>query len=181
MRKALALTLALSGVAGAQNIETVQLNVPLAAGTLSIRNVGPSTHAFVPITVDGQTRTNVPLTLQSPPVFSISNLGGNSGWSVTLSETHSSSQNLGLDYIPGAGTVIRTVGRSRHSDLRADSALAGNSLSAGRKVLSARARSNLGVFQYSLSSSQWRIPLIQAGTRSGSYSWTLQATLSARP
>ena len=179
--RVLLLCLWLTTAASAQT-QVTTLNVPLGAGTLSIRNVGVTTHAFVPtVGVRAQAMTNVPLTLQSAPVFSISNIGGTAGWSVTLSETHPGNQNLSLDYLPGSGPVTRTVGSSADGDLNRDAALAGGALSTGRKVLSAPANTNMGVFQYTLSTTGWQIPLVPANTGAGTYSWTLQATLASTP
>ena len=178
--KWLALALLMAGPARAQGTTTQDLEVPLDSGTLTIQNVGPTTHSFNSLTLTGTTRSNVALTLPEPPVFSISNPGTTSGWSVTLSATQTD-QKLTLDYAPGGGTVSRTSGDRATGDLTVDSTAGGNALSTGIKVLSAPAGTNYGVFQYSMSSSGWTVSSIPANVAPGNYVWTITATVSNTP
>ncbi len=172
--------LVLSAPALAQTSDSTTLNITFTSGLFSIRNVGAASHQFSPIGVEATLAGQVPLQLRSTPTFLITNIGNPTGWSVTLSETHSFGADVHLDYLPGTGNIGRLTGFRLPDDLERDQDF-GGSLGSGRKVLSAPARSNQGFFLYSPAAARWSLTTPAGQPVSGRFEWTLQATLNATP
>ena len=172
--------LLVSRAVGAQPTSGCTLTIPLIAGPLTVQNLGQVEHAFQPISLRRVGSTHVPLSMTSSMTFAIQNPGATSGWSLVLSESHSG-HSLELDYLPGSGTVVRAQGTPKPGDLIRDQATSGTSLREGRKVLSAPAGTNFGVFHYTLGSSNWELLSLPVGTLPGTYQWKITATIQSSP
>ncbi|MFN8609847.1 MAG: hypothetical protein U0931_20070 [Vulcanimicrobiota bacterium] len=180
MKYSLALFLLLSAPSPAQTVESTTLNITFVSGLFSIRNVGSANHYFSPVSVENLIGSQVPLTLTSTPTFLITNIGNSQGWSVNLSASHGSEHTLELDYLPGNGPIRRLTGLRLPGDLEQDADY-GGSLAIGRKVLSAPANTNQGLFLYAPASDRWLLLLPAQERNAGQFNWTLQATLNALP
>ncbi|MBS2039677.1 hypothetical protein JST97_32125 [bacterium] len=164
----------------AQTADSTTLNITFSSGIFSINNVGSPVHSFSPLSVDNLVGTQTPLRLTSTPRFLITNIGNAQGWSLNLSAIHGPEHTLELDYQPGSGQIQRLSGLRLPGDLDLDADFGGG-LASGRKVLSAPANTNQGLFLYSPAPDRWFLILPNQERKAGQFTWTLQATLNAAP
>ncbi|MBS2039678.1 hypothetical protein JST97_32130 [bacterium] len=199
----IALLVASSLPAAAQNTATQTLTLTINPGALSITG-GGTTSTFSPLAAPTLTTGQNALTLTNPPTFVINDARGtNAGWSVALTTATNSSPsgttvaNQHLFYNVGNGgptlTNLNTFTGSFEGTQGGGGLGDGTGVTAGTqdtnanpvKTISAAstAAGNAGSRNYRIGNA-WALQDVSGGGSiplAGAYNWTMTATLSATP